>query len=207
MTKAPDIMGCPVCGTELVPAQIFASEEAQRAFARLAAVSLPIGARVMNYVTLFAPPKTRLTVAKQVKLILQLLPDLERQAITHNGRDWPAPLAAWSAAIEQMDAARAAGRLDLPLSGHRYLYAVLASMADKREAAAERQQEEERRHVGRPAAAGEGAGPAQTPLQALQSGRPAAPPPLPGTTSPLVRRMREELARRGGGNQGESHEP
>lgn len=192
-------MGCPVCGTELVPAQLFASEETQRAFARLAAVSLPIGARVLNYVTLFAPPKTRLTIAKQVKLLLQLLPDLERQAITHNGRDWPAPLAAWSAAIEQMDAQRAAGRLDLPLSNHRYLFAMLAGMADKREAAVERQQEEERRTGPRPDAAPQVRGQPQTPLQALQQSQ---APRAPGS-SPLVRRIREELARkRGEGDEG-----
>ncbi len=44
-----------------------------------------------------------------------------------------------------MLSARAAGRLDLPMTGHAYLYAVLAGMADKVEAVAERQAEAERR--------------------------------------------------------------
>jgi hypothetical protein len=145
VTKAPETIGCPICGTELTPAQVFAHEATQHAFERMIAVSVPLGARVTSYITMLSPPKTRLTIAKQVKLILQLLPDLERQAITHKGRDWTAPLQAWSAAIEQMEAARAAGRLELPLSGHGYLYAMLAGMADKREAAGERQRESERR--------------------------------------------------------------
>jgi len=145
VTKAPENIACPICGTELTPAQLFAHEATQHAFERMIAVSVPLGARVTSYITLFSPPKTRLTIAKQVKLIMQLLPDLERQAITHKGRDWAAPLAAWSDAIEQMEAARMAGRLELPLSGHGYLYAILAGMADKREAAGERQREAERR--------------------------------------------------------------
>lgn len=192
VTKAPERIACPICGSELTPAQLFAHEATQHAFERMIAVSVPLGARVTSYITLFNPPKTRLTIAKQVRLILQLLPDLERQAITYKGRDWTAPLAAWSAAIDQMEAARAAGRLDLPLSGHGYLYAILAGLADKREAAAERQREDERRTGARPDTT-QARGQTQTPLQALQ----AAPVPAPGS-SPLVRQLRAELARRKG---------
>lgn len=120
-------------------AQIFSHEDTHRAFARLAGVSIPLGARVLQYCTLFAPPKTRLTVPKQVKLLLALLPDLERQAITHRGRDWVVPLACWAQAIDQMLTARDAGRLDLPMKGHGYLYSILMGLADKVEAAAEAQ--------------------------------------------------------------------
>ena len=134
----PDI-ACPVCGNELTLAQIFSSEDTQRAFARLASVSIPLGSRVLQYCTLFAPPKTRLTVPKQVKLILSLLPDLERQVITARGRDWPAPLAAWALAIDQMLLARDTARLDLPMKGHGYLYSILVGMADKVEGQAEAQ--------------------------------------------------------------------
>lgn len=138
-------IACPVCGTELTMAQLFTSEDTQRAFARLAIVSVPLGARVLQYITLFAPPKTRLTVPKQVKLILQLLPDLERKAITHRGRDWAAPLSCWAQAIDQMLATREAGRLDLPMKGHGYLYSILVGLADKVEASAEAQAEAQRR--------------------------------------------------------------
>lgn len=177
MTKQPETLGCPICGTELTPAQVFAHEATQHAFERMIAVSVPLGARVTAYVTMFSPPKTRLTIAKQVKIILQLLPDLERQAITHKGRDWPAPLAAWSAAIEQMEHARAAGRLELPLSGHGYLYTILAAMADKREATSERQRETERRGAGRQDGAA-ARGQALPVAQALQQGAGGVDPAL-----------------------------
>lgn len=138
-------LSCPVCGAELDVGVLFAHETDQRALARLAAVSIPLGARVMQYVALFTPPKTRLTAAKKIKLMLQLLPDLERQAITHKGRDWAVPLDAWALAFDQMLASRDAGRLELPMKGHGYLYTTLAGMADKHEAAAEAQREAERR--------------------------------------------------------------
>lgn len=138
-------LSCPVCGTELDLGVLFAHETDQRALARLAAVSIPLGARVMQYVALFTPPKTRLTAAKKIKLLLQLLPDLERQAIHHKGRDWSVPLDAWALAFDQMLASRDAGRLELPMKGHGYLYTTLAGMADKHEAQVEQQREADRR--------------------------------------------------------------
>jgi hypothetical protein len=177
--------------------QLFANEDAQRAFARLADVSIPLGSRVMQYLTLFTPPKTRLTIPKQVKLILQLLPDLERQAITFKGRDWGVPLQAWALGIDQMLAARDAGRLDLPMSGHGYLYAILASMADRVEGSAEAQREQERRNPARQAMPS-APGPVSVAAAFTAASAPVhtpAPAPAPGT-SPLVRRMRAGLVRK-----------
>ena len=71
---------CPACGAEFDLAVAFSHEVDQRALSRLAADSIPLGARVLRYVALFTPPKQRLTMAKKLKLILQLLPDLERKA-------------------------------------------------------------------------------------------------------------------------------
>ncbi len=136
---------CPACGAEFDLTVAFACEEERRAFARLASVSIPLGTRVLKYIALFTPPKQRLTSAKKLKLLMQLLPDLERKVITHKGRDWTAPLDAWAQAIDQMLAARDAQRLELPMKGHGYLYAVLAGMADKHEAAQEAKREEDAR--------------------------------------------------------------
>lgn len=136
---------CPACGAEFDLATLFASEAEQQAFDRLVATILPIGRQVLLYIGLFTPPKQRLTAAKKFKLLYQLAPDLERRVITFKGRDWAAPLPAWALAIDQMLASRAAGRLELPMKGHGYLYAMLAGMADKAEASAEQQREAERR--------------------------------------------------------------
>ena len=138
-------LSCPACGAELDMAVLFAHQADHQALARLIAVSVPLGARVMQYIGLHTPAKQRLTAAKKIKLLMQLLPDLERQAITRAGREWAAPLALWAQAIDSMLATRDAGRLDLPLKGHGYLYAVLQGLADKAEAAQERQAEADKR--------------------------------------------------------------
>ena len=193
-------LSCPVCGTELDLAVLFSHEHDQRALARLAAISIPLGSRVLQYVALFTPPKQRLTAAKKIKLILQLLPDLERQSITHKGRDWVAPLAAWAQAIDQMLAARDAQRLELPMKGHGYLYAVIAGMADKHEHQAEQQREQELR-TGPRAATVNGPTSVAALVQPPAPGhtpRPAPAAPQPTGMSPTVRAMREQIAQKKG---------
>lgn len=138
-------LSCPACGAELDMAVLFAHQADHQALARLIAVSVPLGARVMQYIGLHTPAKQRLTAAKKIKLLMQLLPDLERQAVTRAGREWAAPLALWAQAIDSMLATRDAGRLDLPLKGHGYLYAVLQGLADKAEAAVEAKAEADKR--------------------------------------------------------------
>lgn len=196
-------LSCPVCGTELDLAVLFSHEHDQRALARLASVSIPLGSRVLQYLALFTPPKQRLTAAKKIKLLLQLLPDLEREAINWKGRDWPAPRTAWAMAIDQMLAARDAQRLELPMKGHGYLYAILAGMADKHEDQAERQREQELRTGPRAATVN---GPksvadlVQAPAPAAAP-RPAPAAPAPAGVSPMVRAMRAEIERKKGTQQ------
>lgn len=145
MSKPSDLIACPACGTELTLEHLVGHLDDERAFARLVALSVPMAHLVVRYIALFSPAKQRLTLRKKVRLIQQLLPDLQRQAVTHRGRDWPVPMDAWAAGIEQMLAARDAGRLDLPMASHGYLYAILAGLADKAEAIAEQQREADRR--------------------------------------------------------------
>lgn len=140
-------MSCPVCHTELPMAMFFANEEARRTFTRLAVLSIPLGHRVMRYLTLFTPPKTRLTQSKQLKLIEQLLPDMERGAITLGGVDFQAPRSLWDMAFERVFAVASAGTLTLPLSGHGYLYSTIRDQANKAAAKAEDQAERDKRNT------------------------------------------------------------
>jgi hypothetical protein len=134
---------CPCCGTAIDLAVIFRTEADHQALAKLINVGIPLGGKVIDYLTLHTPAHQRLTAAKKIKLILQLLPDLERQQVTAKGRDWIAPHAHWVLAIDQMLANRE--KLALPLKGHGYLHAILVSMADKAEAATEAKTEHHRR--------------------------------------------------------------
>lgn len=189
-------LACPCCGSEFDLAVLFRSADDQQALARLVAVSVPLGARIMQYLTLHTPPKTRLTAAKKIKLLTQLLPDLERQAVNYKGRDWTTPLALWAQAIDQMMASAAAGRLDLPLKGHGYLLSVLTGLADKAEAVIEAQDNAARRT---PAATVTVHGQPKSIADTLAGGNhnapiPPAPPPGPRAESPTVRRMKAEMA-------------
>ncbi|WP_027996495.1 hypothetical protein [Simplicispira psychrophila] len=185
-------LACPVCSATLNFEQILGRLEADRTFDRMVTLSVPLGTLVLQYLTLFTPPKQRLTNSKKLRLMAQLLPDLERRAITHKGRDWPAPLPAWAAAIEQMLSARANDRLTLPMTGHAYLYSIVAAQADKHEAAQEQQHEQERRMGPRPATT-------HAPVQVAQALQPAprlAAPATPAGPSPTVRKFREEIERK-----------
>lgn len=189
---------CPVCGAELDLAVLFAHEHNDRALARLVAVGVPVGASVLRYLGLFQPPRQRLTAAKKIKLILQLLPDIERKAITWKGRDWRAPPAAWAQAIDQMLAARDLGRLELPMKGHGYLFAILAGMADKQEAEAEQEREQQQRTGPRAPTVN---GPASVSDLVRQAAPSAAPQPAPAPAqgasrpSPTVLAMRATIER------------
>jgi len=138
-------LNCPVCRAELSLEQITRHLDDEQAFTRLVALSVPLAHLVVSYVGLFTPAKQGLTLRKKVRIIAQLVPDLHRQTIAHKGRDWLTPRALWEQAIEQMLAARDAGTLAVPLKGHGYLYAVLASLAGKKEAQQESRREAERR--------------------------------------------------------------
>ena len=86
------------------------------------------------------------------------------------------------------------------MKGHGYLFAILAGMADKHEDQAERQREQDLR-------TGPGAatvnGPASVADLVPQAGpsaapRPAPAAPAPAGQSPLVRAMREQIAKKKG---------
>lgn len=137
---------CPICAAELTVEQLFAHEETRQAFARLAAVSLPLGSKLLAYVGLFAPARNRMSIARKVKLLLELLPMIESGSVERRGRPWAASRDAWHAAIDLVLAQRDARKLTLPLTSHGYLLEVLAGLADKAEAQQEGQVEHDRRH-------------------------------------------------------------
>ena len=196
-------LSCPVCGAEFDLAVLFKSEESRKTFERLTASCSPLRDRLAQYAALAKPPKHKLGTDKSLRIIKTMLPDIERGAITWKGRDWAAPLSAWAQAIDQMLAQRDAGRLELPMKGHGYLYAILAGMADRFEGQAEQQREQELRTGPRAATVN---GPASV-ADLVQAPAPAAAPrpapaaPAPAGVSPMVRAMRAEIERKKGTQQ------
>ena len=206
-------LSCPVCGAEFDLAVLFKSEESRRTFDRLTANCSPLKARLAQYAALAKPPKHKLDTDKALRIIATLLPDIERGAITRNGRDWPAPQAAWAQAIDQMLERRNAGALELPMKGHGYLYAILTGMADRFEGQAEQQREQELRTGPRAAtvngpksvadlvqAPAPAAAPRPAPAASAPSPAKAQGTPAPGM-SPTVRAMRQQIEAKKGTQQ------
>lgn len=185
-----------MCSAELTFEQILGRLESDRTFDRLVSLSVPLASLVLQYLTLFTPASQRLTNAKKLRLIGQLLPSMEAKSIHHKGRAWAAPLPHWGQAIEQMLTARAMDRLQLPMSNHGYLWAILAGMADKQEATAEQKHEQALRTGPRACTVN---GPASVSDLVREPALRPAPAGTPSASvSPTVRAMREQIARKKG---------
>lgn len=161
---------CPACGAEMSLDVALTHEALRRATFSLLQQSLPLGAMVMRYVALFRPAKNRMSPDRMAKLVELLLPDLQRQAISHKGRNWKVTHDGWRMGFESVLEKAANGKLTLPLENHRYLYTVLCGMADQLEAEEERAIEQARR-TERPA------GPVAGPVPVALAAANAAPIP------------------------------
>lgn len=137
---------CPACAAEMDLDVLLAHEEGRHVLARLIATGTPLGAAMLRYLGLFRPAKRALSMARTLKLLTELWPDIERQAVTRKGREWAAPPAIWQAAVDQLLQSRDRGAITLPLTSHGYLYEVICGLSDKAESLAEQQVESQRRH-------------------------------------------------------------
>jgi hypothetical protein len=142
---------CPSCQAEHALEALLTREAEARAVASVLERGVPFGALLLRYIALFRPGKRRLGLERMASLIEELLPDLQRGAITRKGREWAASPEVWRASFEAVLAARDKGSLTLPLTSHGYLFEIVCAQVDKAEAASEREREAERRNRGGPA--------------------------------------------------------
>lgn len=142
---------CPNCGASASLDALISHQALRQLLATVMQLGLPYGGPLMRYLGLFRPARRELRPERAARLLAELLPDIQRGAITRRGRDWPAPPALWHAALDAVLDAAAKGSLQPPLADHGYLYEVLMRLADKQEGAQEAQREQERRSASRPA--------------------------------------------------------
>lgn len=117
---------CPCCGAENSLDALIAHEGARQAVWAVAQVGGEVGKLAVQYIALFRPTKTALTFERMAKLLGELLPDMERGAISRNSLEYPAPPEAWIYGFRELLARRNAGSLKLPLKSHGYLYEVIS---------------------------------------------------------------------------------
>lgn len=207
---------CGVCGAEesldSLLLRMIDDDEVRRLIADVLTASLPLGGMVVRYLRLHKPPKQKLRMSVVGKLLAELVPDFQRHSIERAGRIWAVNGDSWKAALQAVFDAHDKGTLSVPLQGNGYLYQVLMRLADKGEAAQEKQVDASRRS--RPNQAGAAtigdvleraealAADMQATVAAMGTGAiQPGPPPGPKRESPLVRQMKADLAAKGKGRQ------
>ncbi|MGH8037305.1 MAG: hypothetical protein ACREPD_06150 [Stenotrophomonas sp.] len=165
---------CPECGSQGHVSAFFVEDDGKRLAMTLAAMQPELGKAVLGYLGLFKPAKTALRLSRAAK-IAQEVADLvatgqvckdERSGVRRS-----ANMASWANGIEQMLAQRHS--LTLPLESHGYLRAVVYGLADKADAAAERQREAD----------------AQTGRHLSRTSGTASVTPSPNAETPLQRQL------------------
>ena len=117
---------CPCCGAENSLDALIAHEGARQVVWAAGQVGGEVGKLAVQYIALFRPAKTALTFERMAKLLGELLPDMERGAISRNSLEYPAPPEAWIYGFRELLSRRNVGSLKLPLKSHGYLYEVIS---------------------------------------------------------------------------------
>lgn len=117
---------CPCCGAENSLDALLAHEDAREAVWAVAQVGGEIGRLAVQYIALFRPANSSLSMGRMAKLLGEILPDIQRGAITRDRIEYPAPPEAWVYAMREMLTRRSSGSLKLPLKSHGYLYEIIA---------------------------------------------------------------------------------
>ena len=81
------ITRCPNCGAVASLDSLLAGEDAADLLVMVAALDAGVGKAALRYLGLFRPGKGRLTFGRSAKLLGELLPDMQRQAVSRGGVD------------------------------------------------------------------------------------------------------------------------
>lgn len=123
------------CGLR-TPVEIACEHEgAARVVSRCMASLGRVGPALLSYLSLHRPARHRLTWEKTERLLTELLDVYDAGALVRDRVRHPLSDEVWLAALAAVR--DATPTLSLPLDGHGYLYAILASMSQKAQRAAE----------------------------------------------------------------------
>ena len=138
-------VSCPCCGAVHELDALIADAEARWALARLGRLGDELVALVVQYASCHRPRRRALTWSRFRRLLNEVAEHVEAGEIRRKGRSWTVTRAEWIAALRVVVERRNAGRLETPLRGHGYLLEVARAIADRTEAAGERDIEQARR--------------------------------------------------------------
>ncbi|HDZ48748.1 hypothetical protein LCGC14_0074850 [marine sediment metagenome] len=134
---------CPECGMTGDMAAFVTQGEHNLALA--AALEMPalLSSRIVRYLGMFRPASRSLASAKSARLLTELKETITSGVIERKGVTREAPLKVWVMALDQLLERPPS---NLPLSGHGYLYEVVANCADRHAGEVEKQREEQARN-------------------------------------------------------------
>ncbi len=135
---------CPNCAIKFPLIAGMNDSDARRVAALLGELPPKLTPLLLEYLSLFKPPKAGLTWRRTHTLLSELLPAIKSGQISCRGRPWAVLQTHWQQALQDVIDRR--HTFTLPLKSHGYLLDVLSGLADKAEAEAERQREAQRRH-------------------------------------------------------------
>ncbi|BCB62287.1 hypothetical protein HaloA020_29880 [Halomonas sp. A020] len=131
---------CPECGMSGDMAAFVTQGEHNQALA--AALEMPalLSSRIVRYLGMFRPKSRALASAKSARLLGELKDVITSGVIERKGITREAPLKVWVMALDQLLERPPS---NLPLTGHGYLYEVVANCADRHATDVEKQREEQ----------------------------------------------------------------
>lgn len=115
---------CPCCGSTNSLETLIAFDDARDVLSLLLSVDQRLTRPLIRYIALFRPEKTDLSWSRTIKLLNELVPDIQAQKIARNGQLFNAPINAWLWAIEQIFIKQ---NLKRPLKSHGLLYEIISS--------------------------------------------------------------------------------
>lgn len=136
---------CPACHAEFPLEAALSADHARSAFLAVLRLLGPLGSGLAQYLSLFRPAKRALSFERIEKLVTELQPMLESKTVTRKGVTYAAPTPVWQQAFAQLIELRDQGKLELPLTNHNFLVAVIAGIAAKAANQAELKHEQQLR--------------------------------------------------------------
>ncbi|AQU83224.1 MULTISPECIES: hypothetical protein [unclassified Halomonas] len=133
---------CPECGMSGDMAAFVTQGEHNQALAAALEMPAQLSSRVIRYLGMFRPATRALASAKSARLLGELKDVITSGVIERKGITREAPLKVWVMALDQLLERPPS---NLPLSGHGYLYEVVANCADRHAGEVEKQREEQAR--------------------------------------------------------------
>lgn len=124
-------LACPSCGALMSLDVVVAHDAAREAVQAALNLPAPLGKLMIQYLTLFRPPKRQLTLERVADILCEMLPMITTERIYRNGREHVIAQPVWSAGLREIVERHKATPLKTPLKNHGYLFEILISIATK----------------------------------------------------------------------------